>query len=40
LGSKGVLLGPYFAKQFAGFLNGNSTFLHPEANIQRYFKRK
>ena len=26
LGSKGVLLGPYFAKQFAGFLNGNSTF--------------
>ena len=40
LGSKGVLLGPYFAKQFDRFLNGNSTFLNPEANIQRYFKRK
>ena len=40
LGSKGVLLGPYFAKQFANLLTGNSTYLHPEANIQRYFKRK
>lgn len=40
LGSKGVLLGPYLAKQFANFLIGNSTYIHPEANIQRYFKRK
>jgi len=40
LGSKGVLLGPYFAKQFVGFLTGNSTYLHPEVDIVRYFKRK
>ena len=40
LGSKGVLLGPYFAKQFADFLTGNSTFLHPEVDIKRYFKRR
>ena len=40
LGSKGVLLGPYFAKQFASFLTGNSTYIHPEADIKRYFKRK
>ena len=38
LGSKGVLLGPYFAKQFASFLSGNSNYLHPEANVQRYYK--
>ncbi|WP_318348728.1 NAD(P)/FAD-dependent oxidoreductase [Aquipluma nitroreducens] len=40
LGSKGVLLGPYFAKQFANYLVGNSNYIHPEANIERYFKRK
>lgn len=40
LGSKGVLLGPYFAKQFADFLIGNSTYLHPEVNILRYFMRR
>ena len=40
LGSKGVLLGPYFAKQFADYLVGNSNYIHPEANIERYFKRK
>jgi glycine/D-amino acid oxidase-like deaminating enzyme len=40
LGSKGVLLGPYFAKQFANFLIGDSTYIHPEANIKRYFKRR
>lgn len=39
LGSKGVLLGPYFAKQFANFLIGDSTYIHPEADIKRYFKR-
>jgi glycine oxidase len=38
LGSKGVLLGPYFAKQFVSFLIENSTYIHPEANINRYFK--
>ena len=40
LGSKGVLLGPYFAKQFADFLTGNSTFLHPEVDIKRYNKQR
>ncbi len=40
LGSKGVLLGPFFAKQFVNFLIGESTLLHPEADIKRYFKRK
>ena len=40
LGSKGVLLGPYFAKQFADFLTGNSTFLHPEVDIKRYYKQR
>lgn len=38
LGSKGVLLGPYFAKQFANFLTGDSSYIHPEADIKRYFK--
>jgi len=40
LGSKGVLLGPYFAKQFVSFLIGDSTYIHPEVNIKRYFKRQ
>jgi glycine/D-amino acid oxidase-like deaminating enzyme len=38
LGSRGVLLGPYFAKQFANFLVGNSTYIHPETHLNRYFK--
>ena len=38
LGSKGVLLGPYFARQLAEFLTGNSTYIHPEAHIGRYFR--
>jgi glycine/D-amino acid oxidase-like deaminating enzyme len=38
LGSKGVLLGPYFAHQFAGYLIGNSENIHPEVDIKRYFK--
>lgn len=40
LGPKGVLLGPYFARQFAMFLTGQSTFIYPEVDIQRYFKKK
>ncbi|MBL7968064.1 MAG: FAD-binding oxidoreductase [Prolixibacteraceae bacterium] len=40
LGSKGVLLGPYFAHQFAEYLTGNSEYIHPEANILRYFKTR
>lgn len=38
LGSKGVLLGPYFARQLADYLVGISDFIHPEADIKRYFK--
>lgn len=37
LGSKGVLLGPYFASQLADFLTGASNFIHPEANVLRYY---
>lgn len=40
LGSKGVLLGPYFAKQFVEYLCGNSVYIYPEANINRYFRKK
>jgi len=40
LGSKGVLLGPYFACQFADYLTGKSTHIHPDADIGRYFKSK
>jgi glycine/D-amino acid oxidase-like deaminating enzyme len=40
LGSKGVLLGPYFAHQFAEYLIGNSEYIHPEVDIKRYFKTK
>jgi glycine/D-amino acid oxidase-like deaminating enzyme len=40
LGSKGVLLGPFFARQFADYLIGNSDYIHPEANVNRYFKHK
>lgn len=40
LGSKGVLLGPYFARQVADYLIGNSDYIHPEANIKRYFKHR
>ena len=40
LGSKGVLLGPYFAKQFSDFLIGNSTYINPEVAIDRYFSFK
>ncbi len=40
LGSKGVLLGPYFARQFADCLLGNSEYIHPESDIKRYFRHK
>lgn len=40
LGSKGALLGPWFARQFADYLIGNSDYIHPEADIKRYFKHK
>lgn len=39
LGSKGVLLGPYFACQLANFLCGNPENIHPEVNILRYFSK-
>ena len=39
LGSKGVLLGPYFACQFADFLCGNLHVINSEVNIQRYFSK-
>jgi FAD dependent oxidoreductase. len=38
LGSKGVLLGPYFAHQLAEFLTGKSTFINPEVDVRRYYK--
>jgi len=37
LGSKGAMLGPYFARQFAAFLCGEIKQLHPEVAINRYF---
>jgi len=40
LGSKGVLIGPYLSVQFANYLLGNTTYIHPEININRYFKNK
>lgn len=38
MGTKGVLLAPYFANQLACFLENNME-LHPEANIERYYKK-
>lgn len=40
LGSKGALLGPYFAKKFVDYLTGTLANIHPEADISRYFKTK
>ncbi|MDO8928053.1 MAG: FAD-dependent oxidoreductase [Bacteroidota bacterium] len=37
LGSKGVVLGPYFARQLSEYLVGTSNYLHPDADIKRYF---
>lgn len=39
LGSKGTMLGPYFANQFVNFLAGKGQ-LHPEVSINRYFRHK
>jgi glycine oxidase len=36
-GSKGVMLIPHFAEEFASFLKGDSG-LHPEVRLARYFK--
>lgn len=38
LGSKGTMLGPYFAKQFAKLLYGEINELHPEVRLERYFR--
>jgi glycine/D-amino acid oxidase-like deaminating enzyme len=38
LGSKGAILGPYFALQFADFLCGSEDLIHSEVNVLRYFR--
>lgn len=38
LGSKGSIIGPYFASQLTDYLCGKITQLHPEVSIDRYFK--
>ncbi len=40
LGPRGILLGPYFARQFSEYISGHSFFIHPEVNISRYFRTK
>lgn len=40
LGSKGVLLGPWLARQLADYLTGKSDFIYPEVHINRYNNRK
>ncbi len=40
LGSKGVMLGPFFARQFALHILDPSEIIHPEASITRYFRKK
>ena len=37
LGSKGVLLGPYVAKQFAARISGKTSRIPDEINVRRYF---
>lgn len=37
LGTKGVMIGPYFAKHMALLLLGKQLDIHPEINIQRFF---
>jgi glycine/D-amino acid oxidase-like deaminating enzyme len=39
LGSKGTMLGPYFAKQFCDYLCGKTDGLHPEVDLARYFQK-
>jgi glycine/D-amino acid oxidase-like deaminating enzyme len=36
LGSKGCMLGPYFARQFAANLINKSSLIHPEVSLGRY----
>jgi glycine oxidase len=38
MGTKGVLIAPYFAKHFANYLSGKSLSIHPEADIARFYK--
>lgn len=38
LGSKGCMLGPYFARQFAGCLTGQSGELMPDVRLSRFAK--
>lgn len=38
LGSKGVLLGPLFARQFAESISGKTGIISDEVHVQRYFK--
>jgi len=40
LGSKGAMLAPYFAREFARFLCGEADTLHPEVNLLRYYRKK
>ncbi|WP_430972370.1 NAD(P)/FAD-dependent oxidoreductase [Sunxiuqinia rutila] len=40
LGSKGTMLGPYFARQFARFLCDEDQAIQPEVNINRYFPER
>lgn len=40
LGSKGTMLGPYFAKQLADFLCDKDNTLHPEVSVMRYFRNQ
>ena len=40
LGSKGAMLAPYFAREFARLLCGESGTIHPEANLLRYYRKK
>ena len=39
LGSKGTMLGPYFAKHFCDYLCGKTDGLHPEVDLARYFQK-
>ncbi|GET26566.1 FAD-binding oxidoreductase [Prolixibacter sp. NT017] len=40
LGSKGAMLAPFFAREFARLLCGESDTIHPEVNLLRYYRKK
>jgi glycine/D-amino acid oxidase-like deaminating enzyme len=40
LGSKGALLGPFFARQLAEALTDPTAIIHPEVKLGRFFKKK